>query len=97
MEMLACPYFQKLNKAMGGKFQEWDTDIVLREFRGQMNFTGIIRKDMCSRQKFNWALKGEGFRKWKNAKKMETIYFLLTFSSIIFLSSNIFIIQVVLL
>ena len=43
--MLACPYFKKLNKAIGRKYQEWDTDIVLREFRGQMNFTGIIRKD----------------------------------------------------
>lgn len=70
--MLACPYFKKLNKAIGGKFQEWDTDIVLREFRGQMNFTGIIRKDMCSRQKFNWALKeekdlenGKMQKKWK--------------------------------
>ena len=51
--MLACPYFKKLNKAIGRKYQEWDTDIVLREFRGQMNFTGIIRKDMCSRQKVN--------------------------------------------
>ena len=55
--MLACPYFKKLNKAIGRKYQEWDTDIVLREFRGHMNFTGIIRKDMCSRQKVNLALK----------------------------------------
>ena len=64
--MLACPYFKKLNKAIGRKYQEWDTDIVLREFRGQMNFTGIIRKDMCSRQKVNLALKEKDL---ENAKK----------------------------
>lgn len=55
--MLACPYFMKLSKAIGRKYQEWDTDIVLREFSGQMNFTGIIRKDLCSRQNVNLALK----------------------------------------
>ena len=83
--MLACPYFKKLNKAIGRKYQEWDTDIVLREFRGQMNFTGIIRKDMCSRQKVNLALKEKDLENAKMQKKKKNgNYFLLTFSSIIF-------------
>lgn len=81
--MLACPYFKKLNKAIGGKYQEWDTDIVLRDFRGPMNFTGIIRKDMCNRQKVNLALKEKDLENAKMQKKNGN-YFLLTFSSIIF-------------
>lgn len=81
--MLACWYFTKVSKAIGGKYQEWDTDIVLREFSGQMNFTGIIGKDLCSRQNVNLALKEDkdlenGKMKKKNVNYLLLIDFFIT-------------------
>ena len=77
--MLACPYFIKLSNAIGGEYQEWDTKIVLREFSGQMNFTGIIRKDLCSRQNVNLALKEDKDLENGKMKKKNGNYLLIDF------------------